>query len=180
MPSQPLQFSFDPFQMPGGFIADPFMREMFLQNMYRLNALDKQGPGGFLNQQLSPVKDQLALQAVQSRKGIASQLAGRGMLGSGAFPVALGQVAAGRQQALANIIPQLMQQYFAQKMALLQGAGQVGSRAMVEQPQQSHPFLGALGMLGGSLLGGPFGAFLGGTMFGNPFERDSRNGPVWV
>jgi hypothetical protein len=152
----PVDLSFNPYgQAPSGFQINPYMREMFLQNIYRLNALDVQGPGGFLHQQAGPLRDILANQAVQSRSNVASGLANRGMLGSGALPAAYGQIEGANQQALAAILPQLLQQYFQQQQMLLGGAAQAGGNTFMQQPQSGWTqALSGLGGLGGNLLGG--------------------------
>jgi len=152
-----------PSPTPGGrgsgWVGDPVMQSIMRMYLDQFNQMpDYQS---FLQQRMVPIQDQLARGAVQSRKNAASNISSRGMLGSGAYPAALGMIEQGRLGAEGQAMGQLSQQYDAQQLALLRGMMTAGQGAFVpSSPYGPEPktdwtdFAGTMADLAMQLFGG--------------------------
>lgn len=109
------------------------------------------------------MRDILAQQAVGARSSLVNQLASRGMTRTGALPAGLGAIEQGKMQALAQLMPGMMDEYYRQRMGLYQAVMPLlGMTQQQEQGMDWTSFFSTLGKLGlgvgGMILGGPAGA----------------------
>ena len=122
-----------PSPTPGGrgsgWVGDPVMQGIMRMYLDQFNQMpDYQS---FLQQRMVPIQDQLARGAVQSRKNAASNISSRGMLGSGAYPAALGMIEQGRLGAEGRGRGKRGQRVVARQLGRLRGMMTAGQGAFV-------------------------------------------------